>query len=453
MNKPLLKLVHYCRQWHWPLWMTNNTILEYILILIKLYPFLSKIVQVYNFYSHLRASFVYLQFIRQLTDNFGASVMYSIFTHFLAAILPIAIFFIWRYFQRRKQFLNARKAFWKRQRPEGLSYIQSLTTPSVPPPFNLIGELEKMQTAISTTSLAIEMGLIPFIAKKRQVTIEQVEQFLGFARRPVRAAVEVLLALGVLERRGETLSLTERAQIYLMQDSALYEPLPPARLARRLLNVARKGKVGGAIKRWQKGKAQTPERWALQQHRYSFPLGFALAKTEFIQNGQQILDVAGGSGAICIALAHAFPDLSLHLIELPGTIPITRKMVNQYQVADRIELLGMDMFTGEWPAPMDIVIFCNIFHDWSDEKCILLAQKAHEVLKPDGKILLIEALLHDDRPGPLWTAHWSMAMALFMEGRQFHGSEITAILHQGGFQKVHIQHLSGYYSLIVGEKA
>ncbi len=379
--------------------------------------------------------------------------MSPIITHILAAISPILAFVIYRNIQRRRHLARARQLFWEQQRPEGLKYLRNLKEGSIPPPFNLIGELEKMQTAINTASLSIERGLLQYIAANQPVTVEQIQQFLGYAERPVRAAVEVLLALEVLERTNEGIKLTPRAQLYFFKDSAFFEPLPPARLARRFLKVIQKGKVGGAIQRWQKGQAQAPERWALQQHRYSFPLGFALARSGIVKDGQTVLDVAGGSGAVCIALATEFPNLKLHLIELPGTLPITRKMISRYEVADRVQLYGMNMFTGEWPASVDVVIFSNIFHDWSDEKCVQLAQKAHAVLSPGGKIVLIEALLRDDQPGPLWTAHWSMAMALFMEGRQFHGNEITAILQQGGFSKVHIQPLQGYYSVIIGEKS
>jgi len=61
-------------------------------------------------------------------------------------------------------------------------------------------------------------------------------------------------------------------------------------------------------------------------------------------------------------------------------------------------------------------------------------------------------LLHEDEPGPLWTASWSVAMLLFTYGRQFRFSELKQILETAGFADVQAHPLLGYYSSVVGIK-
>ena len=49
----------------------------------------------------------------------------------------------------------------------------------------------------------------------------------------------------------------------------------------------------------------------------------------------------------------------------------------------QVTTAGVNMFTEEWPRGHDGHFFANVFHDWSDETCRLLARKSLEAL-PSG---------------------------------------------------------------------
>ncbi len=378
--------------------------------------------------------------------------MKLLITHIIAAITPIVIFFISLQWKRKRQQRRIRQAFWSRQRPEGLRYLQKLAGNRIPAPFNIIGEIESWQTLLYAVAGVTELGALEFIADKGEVSKEELARFLELDERTVTAALEVFLAGGVVSRTDNRYRLTPRAYMYLHPRSTFFEFLPGSIPVRRFMRILKSRKMRRTIQRWRKGKADHAEQWVIQQTKYSFPLGFALSQKNIFEGRLKVLDVAGGSGAVCIALASEHPELELHLIELPQTIPITKKMISRYQLSHRIQCIGMDMFSGEWPTGMDRIIFSNIFHDWNDEHCLQLARKAYQALNPGGKIVLIEALLQDDPPGPLWTAHWTMTMALMMEGRQFHKSELIALLEDSGFTEVEVQDLLGYYSVITATR-
>jgi len=219
-----------------------------------------------------------------------------------------------------------------------------------------------------------------------------------------------------------------------------------------LLKKLRRTGLDRKVNSWAKGKSLKHGRFSFEQHQYSFPIGFAIHNSGLLQNSTNILDVAGGVGSVCIALAQMNDSLKIHLIELPDVIKVAKKMIEKYGQSDHVKCLSMDMFVENWPDGLDAILFTNIFHDWDDEKCKILTRKAFKTLKPGGLILVQEALLYDDKPGPLWTAHWSMTMALEMQGRQFHGKELKTLLEDSGFYNIQINPILGYFSSVTGVK-
>lgn len=374
-----------------------------------------------------------------------------ILSYFAAAVGPIFFFFIFVYLRNRKRFRYNSTAFWARQNETSLSKIQFDKFQKIPKPFNFLSEIESLQTTMQVISLSIELGLLNHIRNNPGITETQIEQYLDFSKRAVLASIEVLLASDVIKHLEIGFSLTERAKFYLLNDSPFFEPLPPPAIGKRFLKIAKSGVVKGAVKNWNKGKSSTPEKWALKQHEYSFPIGFAIYDLGIIK-GENILDVAGGTGSVCIALALRDQSLKLEMIELPESISIAKKMISQYKLLDRIRCTGIDMFSNEWSINNDTILFTNIFHDWDNSRCQILAKKAFNALRPGGIILIQEALLNENTPGPLWTAHWSMAMAVMMEGKQFRHSQLKNILETVGFRDVKVQPLLGYYSTISGIK-
>jgi len=256
----------------------------------------------------------------------------------------------------------------------------------------------------------------------------------------------------VVYKTADGYSLTDKAKVYYLMDSPLFEPLAPPNIAKKYLKNLQSGRGEITIKQWEKGESHLPEEWARQQHLYSFPLGFSLYQSGILQNSQQVLDVAGGAGSVCIALALKDPNFKLQMIELPSSIETAELMISKYNVMDRIKTIGMDMFTGEWPQENDAILFTNIFHDWENDKCQVLAEKAHAALQPGGLISLQEVLLNEDEPDDLWPAHFSLATALYTNGRQFYARELIKILEAAGFVGIQVRPLLGYYSSVVGVK-
>jgi 3-hydroxy-5-methyl-1-naphthoate 3-O-methyltransferase len=171
-----------------------------------------------------------------------------------------------------------------------------------------------------------------------------------------------------------------------------------------------------------------------------------------MENVTSLLDVGGGSGVFSIEIARANPQLSATILEI-DTMCVAAQAYIDKAGADRVTTLACDMFRQDWPTGHDAHFFSNIFHDWSDETCRMLAAKSFAALPSGGRILLHEILMNDDGTGPLIPAAFSMLMLLGTKGKQFSLPELKGFLEGAGFVDVQAERTGGgYYSLVTARK-
>lgn len=374
-------------------------------------------------------------------------------THLAAAAAPFIFITIKRRVQHKRDQRLFHENFWQRQSFEALEKAKVLATETVPAPPDFIVEWSALSSTRMVVATLREQGLFNMFDKTPVMTIDEVATNLGISTRQFSASLEVLLAAGVVAKQENGITLTPMAHWYLREESPLFNfAMPAPKIAKSTLKTLNSGVVPGAVANWAKGKSSKPHQWATGMHRVSFPLGFALSDTGLLSNASNIMDVAGGAGSVCIALTLKNPKLQATVLELPGSISSAEKMISQYGLSDRISCIGANMFEDNWPRELDAILFTNIFHDWEDDKCKALAKKAYESLQPGGLIMLQEALLNDDGPGPLSTASLSLHMALQMQGRQFRGGELISMLKESGFVNTRVVSVLGHYSTVVGYK-
>ncbi|MCC9656593.1 class I SAM-dependent methyltransferase [Rhodopirellula halodulae] len=150
---------------------------------------------------------------------------------------------------------------------------------------------------------------------------------------------------------------------------------------------------------------------------------------------QHLVDLGGATGHLPIAACEAYPELRATVFDLPDVVPVTKEIVGQSLVADRIDVVAGDFFADELPEA-DLMSLGRILHDWSDEKIDRLLSKIHQRLPEGGGLLLAEILIQDDRRGPDWGQMQDLNMLVCTEGRERTLEEYTALLKRAGFQHV-----------------
>jgi len=160
------------------------------------------------------------------------------------------------------------------------------------------------------------------------------------------------------------------------------------------------------------------------------PLAAALAGSP----PRRLLDVGGGSGAYAIAVARAFPEARATVLEASPVDTIARRAISAAGLGDRIAVVTADMFTDPWPADHDTHLFSNVLHDWSESDCRRLLTKSVAALPDDGRVLVHDMLLDDDKSGPLWAAEYSVLLTTVTQGRLYSAAEIGSWLADLGLR-------------------
>jgi len=304
-------------------------------------------------------------------------------------------------------------------------------------------------------TVADEMGLFPLLARE-PVTVEEVAQALGLSPRAAETMTGILVSVGFLAHYGGRLHLTDPARNYLLPDGPFYwggmihrmRTHPATAPIREALQ--QDGARGRFTDAWERGEVDPEQVRAFTRamHSHSFAAATGMARNGDFSGVRRLLDVGGGSGCFCIALAQLYPELQCTVMDLPEVCALAQEYAAAEGVGGRIGTAALDMFRDPWPEGHDALFFSNIFHDWEPERCLELARKAFGVLPPGGRIYLHEMLLSDTRTGPLPAISFSMSMLLFTRGKQYSAGELDAMLRECGFRDVAVTPTYGYYSLV-----
>ncbi|KLU03064.1 O-methyltransferase [Rhodopirellula islandica] len=150
---------------------------------------------------------------------------------------------------------------------------------------------------------------------------------------------------------------------------------------------------------------------------------------------RHLVDLGGATGHLSIAACEAYESLTATVFDLPDVIPLTKEIVAQSSVADRIDVVGGDFFGDDLPEA-DLMSLGRILHDWSDEKIDRLLAKIYDRLPDGGGLLLAEILIQEDRGGPDWGQMQDLNMLVCTEGRERTLAEYEAIMRRAGFREV-----------------
>ncbi|MCI5167422.1 MAG: methyltransferase [Candidatus Electrothrix sp. GM3_4] len=165
-----------------------------------------------------------------------------------------------------------------------------------------------------------------------------------------------------------------------------------------------------------------------------------------------MLDVGGGSGAHSIWAVHSWPKLQAIVYDRPIVCEVAEEFIRKFQQQDRIRTCAGDMWQDDFPEA-DLHFYSDIFHDWTPEQCVFLAEKSFESLKPGGQIILHEMLFENDKTGPYPVAAYNIFMLLWAKGQQFSEKELRKTLENKGFISV-IAEKTGFgdWSVVTGRK-
>jgi predicted O-methyltransferase YrrM len=165
---------------------------------------------------------------------------------------------------------------------------------------------------------------------------------------------------------------------------------------------------------------------------------------------ETIVDVGGGNGALLSALLEKYPKARGVTFDLPSASERAREHLRTAGMADRCEVVAGDFFASV-PAGGDAYTMKMIVHDWDDRKSIAILENVRKAIRPDGRVLLMEAVLEPGNgvgaPGKLLDIN----MLVMTGGRERTAAEYGDLLRASGFELVRVVGANPQISVIEGK--
>ncbi|XP_054470394.1 acetylserotonin O-methyltransferase 2 [Anoplopoma fimbria] len=314
---------------------------------------------------------------------------------------------------------------------------------------------------------ACELGVFDLLLKSQEpLSAQHVAQELSTSVDGMERLLDALVGMEILEVEttdGTALySSTDVANLYLakgsgksLHDMVIYQSQTTYPLWNHLVDAIREGKNQN-----EKTYGVPPEDifQAVYRSEEEMLKFMGLMNSSWILDGhdiatafnlscfQNIVDLGGCTGALAREMAKAYPSSSVTVFDLPQVVETAQKHFSQED--DDVVFQSGDFFSGEIP-PADLYVLARIIHDWPEEKCLQLLKKIYNICKPGGGVLLVEAMLFENRRGPVTAQIFSLNMLVQMEGRERPPSGYTSILNKTGFHNVQVCRTGKSYDAIL----
>jgi ubiquinone/menaquinone biosynthesis C-methylase UbiE len=294
-------------------------------------------------------------------------------------------------------------------------------------------------------------------------TVEQISRETGASTRGLRAIMNALVGLELLEKdRQEKYSLTPESEAFLVSNKpgtlAGFFSLNVTQLVSKWLqlsDVLRTGRPARAVN--QEGEGTQFFSGLVEN---IIPMSYATAQTladhlklAKAKNEMRVLDLAAGSGIWGIVLARNSRHVQVTAVDWAGMIPTTKRITQKFGVGDRFKFIEGDLLEANFGNGYDIATLGHILHSEGEERSRQLLKKTFRALKSGGTIAIAEWLVNDERTQPLPPLMFAVQMLVNTEkGDTFSFNEIKSWLAEAGFKKARKLEAPGPSPLILATK-
>ena len=157
---------------------------------------------------------------------------------------------------------------------------------------------------------------------------------------------------------------------------------------------------------------------------------------------ENLLDIGGGSGAYTISLCRRYPALTALIVDLPEVSVITRKIVVEYELDERIGVLAQDWNQIDIEGEFDAVLLSDVLY-FAEQECRKIIETARKALVPGGK-LGIRGYFLDDSDNRLFPALFDINLLVNNKDHSTpHIRDLAEWLQRAGFLQIQARPLTG----------
>jgi SAM-dependent methyltransferase len=300
--------------------------------------------------------------------------------------------------------------------------------------------------------------------EKGPATAKEICRQFEIADRPTDVMLTLFIAMGFLNRHGETVLLTETAREHLVRSSPwflgpYYASLKDRPVCKDFHHVLKTDKPAN----W--GSFKNEKDWARAMEEPAFAesftaamdcrgvyLGQALAKRLHCKERKRLLDIAGGSGIYACSIAAHHPHLSAAVFEKPPVHKVAAEAISKRGFSEKVQVIAGDMFAQDFPGGFDLHLISNVLHDWNEGTVLPLLRKSFQALEPGGTLVIHDVHINPEKTGPLPNASYSAMLMHATEGKCYSISELYPRLQSVGFRNPGFTPTAADRSIITAEK-
>jgi len=283
---------------------------------------------------------------------------------------------------------------------------------------------------------ANEAGVFPLLENPH--TPEEVASMAGWDPRATRMLLGGLLAVGLVEKDGDTYRNSEIASLCLVPGRPGYQ----GHILRHHHHISHQwARMGESLRSGTGIRADETDRSPEELRAFilgmsdvaKFSAGQVLEILD-LSPYRRLLDLAGGPATYTMAFLEAHADMRATLFDLPEVIEIAREQVEAGELADRVAFLPGDLTTDQYGAGYDLVFISNIIHSFSPEANKEMVRKCHDALDPGGTLVIKDFLVDNDRSGPAFGLTFALNMLVgTCEGDTYTFADVEEWTREAGF--------------------
>jgi hypothetical protein len=159
-----------------------------------------------------------------------------------------------------------------------------------------------------------------------------------------------------------------------------------------------------------------------------------------------VVDVGGATGNMLAAILSRHPGLRGVLFDRPHVVRDAPALLKRRGVEDRVTIEAGDFFDTV-PAGGDAYLLSHIIHDWNEEQCLIILGHCRKVIKPDGRLLIVETVLPTG-DAPHQGKVQDMVMLVVPGGQKRTEAEYSTLLGKARFRLVRVVPTDSVVSIV-----
>ena len=285
---------------------------------------------------------------------------------------------------------------------------------------------------------------------------EEVAERLDTKTDPTSRFLDMLVVLGMITKKAGKYVNTPLAEEYLVEGKTTYMGdmyvLMTDMNEKQIAQIPQGLKTG--IRETALDQAYPKDYWPrltdimarTERAMWSYKfLTDVLEMPEFL-SFRRMLDLGGSAGIFTIALVSRHPVLQGAVLDFPPVVEITKKIIQEYGLEDRIDILGADFTKDNIGSDYDLVWTSDCLNAASD-KLEDIFEKVYKSMNPGGICISQHLVMSKDGISPrnaAWMIHTRAFRGLDMT---LYETDISDAMLLAGFKNVESRYVKDYLGI------